>query len=167
MKWKNLTLENRGQSTLTNKKASKTIRNEINKKENGKRTSTERKATKLKIVGKKPTRTYTAVTHVGLTEVQSEMVKYWSGKQTENAQTTGKNYYRNECNGVKKEGFFFSFPFSLCGCCSYCFGLLSRLRLQAFLTNLLPDLYWLSYRDKRGLEVRWSVCESRPVVSAP
>ena len=54
-------------------------------------------------------------------------------------------------------GSFFAF-FFLCVRCSYCFASLSRLRLQAFLTNLLPDSFWLSYRDERGSEVRWSVC---------
>lgn len=31
-------------------------------------------------------------------------------------------------------------------------------RLQALVTNLLPNWYWLCRRDKRGFEWRWSVC---------
>lgn len=38
------------------------------------------------------------------------------------------------------------------------FCLPGSFRLQALVTNLLPDWYWLCHRDKRGLEWRWSVC---------
>ena len=83
-------------------------------------------------------------------------IKMYSKSHTYTTQNEKLKRDKNH-NKYNLAGSFFPF-FSLCVRCSYCFASLSRLRLQAFLTNLLPDSFWQSYRDKRGSEVRWSVC---------